>query len=104
MDVNSITIQLLSARFPGQILIPFTAGAEVLGYAPQTARNKLHQGNFPVQTIMDGHRRVIHIEDLATYIDKLRSSSIQPAKVKRGRPTKASQKALQAQVENEARP
>ena len=90
MDVNSTTIQLLSARFRGQILIPFTDGAEVLGYAPQTARNKLHQGNFPVQTIMYGHRRVIHIEDLANYIDKHRDPAGQFPKAKRGRPTKAS--------------
>jgi len=90
MEVNSFTIQLLSARFHGQILIPFTDGAEALGYAPQTARNKLHQGTFPVQSFMHGHRRVIHIEDLANYIEKHRNPIGQFPKVKRGRPTKAS--------------
>lgn len=90
MDTSSSTIQILSIRFPGQILIPFIAGAEVIGYAPQTARNKLNLGKFPIPTILHGARRVIHIEDLANYIDNLRGPIGQAPRAKRGRPTKAS--------------
>jgi len=94
----SSTLQILLARFHGQILIPFTSAAEAAGIQIQTARNKLSSGTFPIKTVLNGSRRFIHVSDLADYIETLRAES---SKSKRGRPTKSSKfKAIQqAEVE-----
>lgn len=83
MQNLSPTIQILLARFNGQVLIPFTQGAETVGIAQQTARNQLAAGKFPMPTITVGARRFIHIEDLANFVEGHR----QP-KPKRGARTK----------------
>lgn len=83
----SSSLQILLARFNGQILIPFALASESAGIQEQTARNKLSCGKFPIKTVMNGSRRFIHISDLADYIESLRAESLKP---KRGRPTKAS--------------
>lgn len=90
MEAINSTIQILLTRFNGQILIPFIDGAEAAGFAGQTARNKVHKGEFPIPTILNGSRRLIHIRDLACFIDTLRDKSIAPVKPKRGARTKAS--------------
>jgi hypothetical protein len=89
MSNLSPTLQILLARFNGQILIPFTAAAESAGIAEQSARNLVAQKRFPIPTLQNssGSRRFVHIDDLANYIDSLRANSV---KSKRGRPTKAS--------------
>ncbi|OIO81532.1 MAG: hypothetical protein AUJ88_03460 [Gallionellaceae bacterium CG1_02_56_997] len=85
----SSTIEILLARFHGQVLVPFVAGAECVGIPEQTARNKLSKGEFPIQTVLTGSRRQIHIQDLAAYVDNLREQSV-IKKPKLGRRTKAS--------------
>lgn len=83
------TIEILLARFNGQILIPFVIAAESVGMSEQSARNLLSQKKFPIPTVQNpnGTRRFVHIEDLAFYVDSLRSTTVTS---KRGRPTKAS--------------
>ncbi len=88
MQNLSTTTAILLTKFNGQILIPFSDAAEIAGIAPQTARNQLTKGTFPIPSIRNGGRRFIHIHDLAAFIDGLRNSVIN--KPKRGRPTKAS--------------
>lgn len=85
----SVTIQILLARFDGQLLIPFVQGAEAAGFKEQTARNLASRKEFPIPTVLNeqGSRRFIHIQDLADYIDARRSIALKP---KRGRPTKES--------------
>lgn len=83
MSQLSSTLQILLARFNGQVLIPFTQGSESVGIAQQTARNKLAAGKFPMPTLTVGARRFIHIEDLANFVEEHR----QP-KSKRGARTK----------------
>jgi len=84
---NSIsqTHQILLARFGGQVLISFIPAAETAGFAGQTARNLVCQGRFPINTVMVGRRRVIHLADLAEYIETLRAPA---TKSNRGRKTK----------------
>jgi hypothetical protein len=89
----SSTLQILLARFDGQVLIPFASASKSVGIPEQTARNRLVSGNYPIPTLLNGSRRFIHISDLASYVDSLRNESSKP---KRGRPTKASK--FQAQV------
>lgn len=83
----SSTLQILLARFNGQVLIPFIPASESIGISEQTARNRLSEGTYPVRTVTNGSRRFIHISDLADFVDALRPESTKP---KRGRPTKAS--------------
>jgi len=83
----SSTLQILLARFNGQILIPFASASESVGIPEQTARNRLVNGKFPMPTVLNGSRRFIHISDLASYVESLRSPT---ANKKRGRPTKVS--------------
>lgn len=93
MQQISSTLQILLARFGGQILIPFAQAAESVGIAQQTARNQLVAGKFPVPTLEIGSRRFVHVEDLANFVESLR----QP-KPKRGAGTKKARiEAAQAQ-------
>ena len=89
--VLSSTIEILMARFHGKILVPFVAGAECVGIPEQTARNKLSKGIFPIPTVMSGSRRHILVQDLANYVESLRSPPPKkPPPKKRGPKTKAS--------------
>lgn len=90
-QLNS-TITILLARFNGQVLVPFVAGAECVGIPEQTARNQLVKGEFPIQTVLKGSRRHVHIRDLAEYVDKLCDRSTEK-KTRLGRKTKASKMA-----------
>jgi hypothetical protein len=87
MQNLSPTLQILLARFDGQILIPFTHASKTAGFAEQTARNLESQKKFPIKTQKRGGRRFIHIEDLATYIESQRVTA-----TPRGRPTKSQQR------------
>lgn len=89
-QINS-TITILLARFNGQVLVPFAAGAECVGIPEQTARNKLVKGEFPIPTVLSGGRRFVHVQDLASYVESLRESPNKETKL--GRRTKASKMA-----------
>lgn len=89
-QLNS-TITILLARFNGQVLVPFVAGAECVGIPEQTARNQLVKGEFPIPTVLSGGRRFVHVQDLANYVESLRESP--DKKIKKGRQTKASKMA-----------
>jgi hypothetical protein len=68
----SSTLQIFLAQFKGQVLIPFAVAVLAVGIAPQTARNQLVAGKFPIQTVVIGARRFIHVEDLANFVESLR--------------------------------
>jgi len=85
MQQLNTTIEILLARFNGQVLIPFVAASEAAGIPQQTARNRLAKGDYPIPTILNGSRRFVHVADLSEYIESLRSP-----KPKRGPKTKAS--------------
>lgn len=94
------TIDILLRQFGGQVLIPFRDAALAAGFAEQTARNKQSQGTFPIPTIerecagtsaKTRKRRLVHIRDLAAYIDELSAPKRGP-----GRPTKAESLAAKA--------
>ncbi|MEQ1629183.1 MAG: hypothetical protein ABL873_01615 [Gallionella sp.] len=83
----SLTLQILMARYVGQVLIPFSAAAKSAGFAEQTARNLQSQNIFPIRSRKIGSRRFVHISDLANYIEQQCPES---EKQKPGRPTKFS--------------
>lgn len=87
----STTIQILMARFNGQVLIPLVPASESVGIPAQTARNRLSSGTYPMPTVMIESRRFIHISDLAEFVESRRTQ--QPAtqvppnkKARKGRP------------------
>ena len=90
---RSPIVEILLARFDGQLLIPFLESAGTLGYKQQTARNELARGEFPIPTLRRGGRRFVVITDLADYLEQLYASRDlpPPPKKKLGRPTKAEQ-------------
>ena len=86
MSTSTTSIsEYLEDLFPGLALVPVLKAGECLSYAPQTTRNKVHDGSFPVRTVLLGGKRLVKKSDLAAYIDGLGQD-----KPKRGRPTKAS--------------
>lgn len=72
-NLISETQQILLAHFDGQILIPFISAAKAAGFAGQSARNLLCRGRFPIQTLVVGSRRFVHLADLAAYIEAQRT-------------------------------
>ncbi|ABF09697.1 hypothetical protein [Cupriavidus metallidurans] len=74
----------LESIFPGMALLPVLEAGQCLSYAPQTIKNKVHNGTFPVKTILVGGKRVVKKTDLAYYIDGLGQD-----RPRRGRRTKA---------------
>lgn len=97
----STTIQILLARFNGQVLIPLVSASESIGISAQTARNRLSNGTFPIPTRLVESRRFIHISDLANFVDSLPTSNPatpEPEQVRKGRPTKLSKMKKQGRV------
>jgi hypothetical protein len=92
MQNISSTIQILLARFNGQVLIPLVSASESVGIPAQTARNRLSNGTFPIPTVMIDSRRFIHISDLADFVESRRvSSAVMPESeiIRKGARTKA---------------
>lgn len=85
MSTLHSTLQYLETLYPRLALIPAVAAGELLSFKPQTTRNKLHDGTFPVRTVLVGGKRLVRKIDLARYIDDELGSEKRP----RGRPTKA---------------
>lgn len=58
------------------VLIPVATFAEdVMGIRPQTAKNQIASGTFPVKVTKLGTRSMIHIDDAARYIDECRQAA-----------------------------
>lgn len=93
LQIISTTIQILLARFNGQVLIPLVSASESIGISAQTARNRLSNGTFPIPTRLVESRRFIHISDLANFVDSLpisKSAAPEPEPIRKGRPPKLS--------------
>lgn len=57
-------------------LIPLKDFAErEMGIKLQTARNRIAAGTFPVPVIKMGGKPMVHVNDAADYIDKLRGAA-----------------------------
>ena len=99
----STTIQILMARFNGQVLIPLVPASESVGIPAQTARNRLSSGTYPMPTVMIESRRFIHISDLAEFVESRRAPQLAAEespreKVRKGRPPKSQSKKVQGSV------
>ncbi|WP_340528285.1 hypothetical protein [Cupriavidus necator] len=81
---TSSAFAYLESIFPGMALVPVLEAGQCLSYAAQTTKNKVHDGTFPVKTVLVGGKRLVKKTELASYIDSLGLD-----KPRRGRPTKA---------------
>lgn len=81
MTTSSPSLMYLESIFPGILLIPAIDAGRCLSLAPQTCRNKLSRGEFPIKTVLVGNKRLVNKLDLAAYLDSLSA----PAR-RRGRP------------------
>lgn len=87
------TLEILLARFGGQVLIPFSDALQAVGINQQTARNQLTKNSknpFPIPVQKRGSRLFITVSALARYVD-----GDVPAQKKRGARTKAERLAAQ---------
>lgn len=62
--------QLVLSAFPGQAFAELKPAARFIGYAYQTARNLVSEGNFPLRTVKIGKKRLIPIQELISFVQK----------------------------------
>lgn len=101
MQIINATLQILLARFNGQVLIPLISASETVGIPAQTARNRLSKGTFPIPTVLVESRRFIHISDLADFVESRREPKqviAEPTIIKKGARTKAERMKEQGRV------
>ncbi|MBF4081906.1 helix-turn-helix domain-containing protein [Burkholderia pseudomallei] len=92
------SLSYLSALYPPALSIAQVA--EITSEAPQTIRNRLSAGTYPVPSFKVGRKRAFRLVDVAAFIDQqIAVDPSNPANLpaRRGRPTKVQQVAkLQA--------
>ncbi|MBA3034699.1 MAG: helix-turn-helix domain-containing protein [Gammaproteobacteria bacterium] len=90
MELNSSTLAVLQAIYPGAFLLDTQQVAQILGLSPKTVRNL--GGKFAVPSIKIGDSRRYKIIDVAAVIDTgtvLPPQAAQPPTQRgRGRPRK----------------
>lgn len=87
---------LIQQRFPNKILLTLGDVCQLLGISKQTAHNRLSQNKFVLPTIKESNRTYVHVNSVILYLDRLEADCAVGKPSRRGRPTKAEQKARQA--------
>ena len=64
------TLDLVLRQSGGAILIPLKTTATILGLAPQTLRNRMWMGTFPISPVRRGRSVFFRAADIATEIDR----------------------------------
>lgn len=94
------SLAYLSSLYPPALSVAQVA--EITSEAPQTIRNRLSAGTYPVPSFKVGRKRAFRLVDVAAFIDRQCAddpSNPSNRPVRRGRPTKVQQVAkLQAQT------
>lgn len=101
---NVDTLELVLRLSNGAIRIPLKKSAYILGLEPQTIRNRMHEGKWPVQPIREGRNVYFHATDVAQLIDDGKYPSVEPGvppvggerKARRGTSTARERQAAQA--------
>ena len=95
MNPPSTTAELLVSRFAPAVLLTLKQVSQVTGQAEQTIRNLISQNRTILPTRKVGGRRVVHVLDLAAWLEEQRIAPgddvpIEESPRRRpGRPTKA---------------
>jgi len=96
MNPPSTTAELLIGQFAPAVLLSIKQVSQVTGQAEQTIRNLISQNRTTLPTGKVGGRRVVHVLDLAAWLDEQRIAPSDvpvptPLRRRPGRPTKVEQ-------------
>lgn len=72
MNENNKSLNDLRERYPNQTMLPAICAGKELGFKPQTTRNKINDGTFPVMTSKLEGKRLVHILNLADILEAQR--------------------------------
>ncbi len=92
-------LDYLSSRYPPTLCVDQVA--EITSESPQTIRDKLSKGTYPIPSFKHTTKRLFRLIDVAEYIDRqFAADPSNPAnrRPRRGRPTKVEQLAKQRAV------
>ena len=97
MKAPTTTAELLVSQFAPAVLLNIKQVSQVTGQAEQTIRNLISEGSTTLPTRKVGGRRVVHVLDLAAWLDAQRISPDDvplPVVARRrpGRPSKLEQR------------
>ena len=97
MNPPTTTAELLVSQFAPAVLLTLKQVSQITGQAEQTIRNLVSQNRTTLPTRKVGGRRVVHVLDLAAWLDEQRITPEEspPSTLPRrrpGRPTKAEQR------------
>ena len=97
MNPPSTTAELLVSQFAPAVLLTLKQVSQITGQAEQTIRNLISQNRTTLPTRKVGGRRVVHVLDLASWLDEQRVAldnvpMAEPPRRRPGRPTKAGQR------------
>ena len=101
--------ELVSAQFPGKLLIPMVEAGASIGLAEQSCYNLKSRGAFPLPVSKIGNKPMVAITDLIAFLEGLAAPVSEPVVVvdtepkpttkrRPGRPTKAEQIARRRQL------
>lgn len=98
----SVTLQILLKKYDNKLLIPVTSACADINWSVSKYHNrKSLKVEFPIKLRRNGRAYLVHIADLADYIDNLGTptNEVSPArdKSKGGRPTKVEAAARRAE-------
>lgn len=74
MNQPTTTAELLVSQFAPAVLLNIKQVSQVTGQAEQTIRNLISEGSTTLPTRKVGGRRVVHVLDLAAWLDAQRIS------------------------------
>lgn len=92
MATQLSTLDLLTQHY--RVLLTIPEVAEITSIQPQTIRNRLARGDFPIPSLKVGRRRLFRVVDVAAFLDRLAgvdTGGFLAVARHRGRPTKAEQ-------------
>ena len=67
----SQTLQILLTRFNGALLVRPVVAGHVINMAKQSVYNCLSMGTFPLPVVETATGRMVRVNDIANYIDRL---------------------------------
>ncbi len=98
MQKPNSTIELLKEHYGPAVFLNLKQVSKVIGLAEQTIRNLISQGRLTLPTRKVGGKRVVHVLELAQWIDQEHITSEKMMhlsllrRTRPGRPTKAEQR------------
>ncbi len=64
-------LDLIQLRFPNRLRLSLAEACQMLGISPGTARNRICEKTFGIQTLKDQGRTYVHVQALARHMDDL---------------------------------